>query len=538
LKNFGKTPKNSIRETAPFLRLLIPLILGILAEKNFPFYPSFLVPLFCLSTLIAIFFNLVKFPQLYPLVWMAGIAIQIAIFSIGRLIVNIHQDIQIEQSSCYTSDRSNLLLLRLLTNPVPREKSWKAVAGIIYLVDDGSCYIEDEKILVFFDNKLDMQHVSAGSILIVQKKIQPIQNIKSIDFDFKSYCRLRHIYAQIFLKKNELHVIGQEEERTVTTMFSGFRQKLLSIIKKQIPGKTERGFLEALLFGFTEDLDPELLSSYADTGVIHIIAISGLHLALICQLLQKALLGPGRRKFSQWLKFSILIVTLWSYSIFSGSSPSVIRAAAMFTLVLFGRNIRRESLFYNTMAVSAFFLLCFDPNWLWDTGFQLSYGALLGLRLFSAPLQNLIPIKNKILKAIWHGATVSVAAQMLTTPISIFYFHRFPTYFLIANLIAVPLSSAILLGGILLCIFCWNPHVAGFLGWTLDLEIKILNDIIRYISKLPGSLISPLSLTLPQVICLYFMIYCLYRYIIQKLNTWFLLALSAIAIFQISQLIQ
>jgi len=156
----------------------------------------------------------------------------------------------------------------------------------------------------------------------------------------------------------------------------------MSIVKKQIPRKTESGFLEALLFGFTEDLDPDVLRSYADTGVVHIIAISGLHLALICQLLQRALLGPGRRKFSLWLKFSILIVTLWTYSIFSGSSPSVIRAAAMFTLVLFGRKILRESLLFNTMAVSAFVLLCFDPNWLWDTGFQLSYSAILGLGLF------------------------------------------------------------------------------------------------------------------------------------------------------------
>jgi len=453
----------------------------------------------------------------------------------GRLIIHIHRDIQIEQSSCYTANRSNPLLLRLLTNPVPREKSWKAVARIIYLVDNGGCHIENEKILVYFDSKLDMHQVSAGSTLIVQKELQPIQNLKSVDFDFKSYCRLRHIYAQVFLKKNELAIIGQEGEKTITTMLSAFRKKLMSIVKKQIPRKTESGFLEALLFGFTEDLDQDVLRSYEDTGVVHIIAISGLHLALICQLLQRALLGPGRRKFSLWLKFSILIVTLWTYSIFSGSSPSVIRAAAMFTLVLFGRNIRRESPFYNTMAVSAFVLLCFDPNWLWDTGFQLSYSAILGLGLFSSPLESLIPLKNKLLVSVWKATSVSIAAQLFTTPISIYYFHRFPVYFLFANLMAVPMSSAILVVGILLCIFFWIRPVAWLLGWVLDLGVQALNGVVCYISKLPGSVISQLTLTLPQLSVLYFSIICFYRYLVLRQSPWLLAALFGIASLQLSR---
>ncbi len=489
MKHSRKGEHNQIWNTAPFFRLLIPLVAGIVTENYLPLHSAFVVSTFFLSLLALIFCNLISFTRFFDRDWMAGIAIHFAILSFGRMIVHIHQDIQIERSSCYSNDRSNFLVLRLLSEPVLRQKSWKAVARITSLYTNGACYIENEKILVYFNENPGALQVSTGAKLLFRKNLKPIQNIKSIDFDYKGYCRLRHIYAQVYLKSNEFVLIGREQEKTVISILDRFRQKMVIVLKNQMPPKSGSGFLEALLFGFTDDLEPEVLKSYADTGVIHIIAISGLHLALICQLLQKILMGPGRRKFVRWFKFFILVGSLWAYSIFSGSSPSVIRSAAMFSLVLFSRNILREAVLYNTLATSAFVLLCFDPNWLWDTGFQLSYAAILGLRLFVAPLQTILQVQNKILKAIWTAASVSIAAQALTTPISIFYFHRFPVYFLFANLLAVPMSSVILLGGILLCIFYWIQPVARLLGWMLDLGIRCLNGIIYYISKLPGSVI-------------------------------------------------
>ena len=237
-------------------------------------------------------------------------------------------------------------------------------------------------------------------------------------------------------------------------MLGKLRKKILGIIKKQIPSGSENSLLEALMVGYTDDLDPGLLKSYADSGVIHIIAISGLHLALIFHILQLVLKRTGQKKTGRWIKLAGILLVLWGYSFLSGSSPSVIRSAMMFSLVLFGRNIFREAVLYNILCASAFLLICFDPNWIWDTGFQLSYAAVLSLRLFSKPVKDLIPLQNKFLAALWDAGSVSIAAQILTTPVSIFYFHRFPSYFLIANLLAVPLSSAILVGGILLNLFC------------------------------------------------------------------------------------
>jgi len=234
----------------------------------------------------------------------------------------------------------------------------------------------------------------------------------------------------------------------------------------------------------------------------------------------------------------MITTCLWFYSLLAGASPSVIRAAMMFSLVLFARNILREASLTNTLAASAFLLLCFDPYWILDTGFQLSYAAVLGLGIFSKPLRELFPLQNKILCAVWNAASVSIAAQILTTPISIFYFHRFPVYFLIANLLAVPISSLILVGGILLCVFAFANPLASPLVWSLGLMIKFLNGFINLVSRLPGSVIGSLSLSISHLILIYFIIFCFYRFLKWKENQWLLISISGICIFQLINLIR
>ncbi len=533
MKNAAKKKEITIWKTAPFLRLVIPLVAGIVIEKYFHLEPIFLIPVFCLSVLLIILCNILSPQVFFGVNWMAGLAIQFAIFSFGRMVMYVHQDITIEESSCFSKNCSNLLLLRLLSDPVRKQKSWKAVAKITGLLKDQHCFVENEKVLVYFDKNLDARQVYKGSMIITWENLQPIRNVKAVDFDYVGYCHLRQIYGQFFLKENDFSVIGCDQENPIFSALDSFRKKLVIILKNQIPRKSENGFLEALLFGYTEDLDPSLMKSYAYTGVIHIIAISGLHLALICQLLQVGFLRLGRRKSLKWPKFILITGILWAYSLFSGASASVIRAATMFSLVLFARDMQRQTVLNNTLASSAFLLLCIDPGWLWDTGFQLSYAAVLGLGLFATRLQGLLLVRNKILLVIWKATTVSIAAQVFTTPLSIYYFHQFPVYFLFANLLAVPLSSGILAGGIILCIFYLIRPLADFLGWGLGFAVEALNRTIHYFSKLPGAVISPLNLNLPQLFSIYFILFCFYQFLKMKQRSWFLAGLSGVVLCQV-----
>lgn len=533
-----KPEQNAFLKQTPFFRLLIPLLAGIIAEKNIPVHPTVLIPAFCLSLLLFIICSTRSLSKFGGIAWIPGLAIQIVFFSFGSMLVYIHRDIPVESSAAFSKNQSNCLLIELLGDPVPKQNAFKSVARVRWLLKDQTCYYEKEKILVYFSKNTDARQLTAGSQIIIRKELQPIENFNASGFDYKNYCHLRHIDAQVFLKEHEFALLTPEKEKSVFSLLDSLRKKLLIIIKNQIPAKSDYSLLEALLIGYTDDLDPGLLKSYADTGVIHIIAISGLHLALICHILQLALQKMGRKNTGQWIKFILMLTCLWCYSLLTGASPSVIRAATMFSLVLFARNILRETAIYNTLAASAFLLLCFDPDWIRDTGFQFSYAAVLSLCLFSKPVRNLLPLQNKILSAIWNAASVSIAAQVITTPISIYYFHRFPMYFLVANLVAVPLSSGILLGGVLLSLLSWIRTAGHFLGWILGILIRFLNGFILDMAQWPGAVISNLGFTLAQVILFYFIIFCFYRFWMLKEKTWMLMGLGSICLFQFIHIVR
>ena len=452
--------------------------------------------------------------------------------------MHLHQDKPLTESEYYSKSNKNYFLIHIINDPVQRRSSYKCLARIECLVNNQTCYYQNEKVLVYFNNDKLSRQLTGSSWIITDKILQPIENFKSLDFDYKKFCRLRHIYSQLFLRENDYSIVPHAETKSVLTILDSFRKKILAIIKTHVPSKSENSLLEALMVGFTDDLDPVLLKSYADTGVIHIIAISGLHLALICHFLQIVLSQKGQNKYARWIKLLVMIFCLWSYSLLSGASPSVIRAAGMFSITLFARNIFREATLYNILAASAFLLLCFDPFWIFDTGFQLSYAAVLSLGLFSKPIRDLLPLQNKTLRALWNATSVSIAAQILTTPISIYYFNRFPTYFLVANLLAVPLSSLILAGGIILCACSPIHPLAQPVGWILGILIKTLNGFIEHLSGLPGAVVSNLRISFPGVMLLYAMIFCSYHFVKCRKKPWLFAGLGTLAVFLFIRMIK
>jgi competence protein ComEC len=181
----------------------------------------------------------------------------------------------------------------------------------------------------------------------------------------------------------------------------------------------------------------------------------------------------------------IIISGLWLFSLLAGAQASVLRSAVMFTCIVLGKNFLRSSSIYNTLAVSAFMLLCYDPFWFWDVGFQLSYAAVLSIVIFVKPIYNWFYIRNKILDFIWKLNAVSIAAQLLTTPFSLYHFHQFPSFFLLSNFAVVPLSSIVVLGEIFLCSTFFFPFVASISGKLLSKFIWIMNSYIERIEALP-----------------------------------------------------
>jgi competence protein ComEC len=304
------------------------------------------------------------------------------------------------------------------------------------------------------------------------------------------------------------------------------REKVLNIIRENIPGKKQAGLAEALLIGYKDELDGDLLKSYTDTGVVHIIAVSGLHLGLIYGVLL-VLCKPLRRQKAKWLSPVVIITGLWLFAFLAGGTASVLRSAIMFSCLAIGEQLRGKVSVYNSLAASAFLLLCYDPAWWRDAGFLLSYTAVLSILLFTGPIQDLLIVQNRLLYMIWKAVAVTIAAQLLTTPIILYYFHQFPNLFLLTNLVAVPLSSLILLGELALCALSWIPALGKIIGWALFGLIRVLNGFVGWVQQIPFNSTTGLQLSGLQLLLLYTGIGCLAGWLLWKRKVGLPLALAA-----------
>ena len=248
----------------------------------------------------------------------------------------------------------------------------------------------------------------------------------------------------------------------------------------------------ALLLGQKESLDKEIRQAYSETGTLHILAVSGLHVGIIYSLLLLPLSVLKQGHFLRKWYLVLVVVLIWVYAAMTGFSPSVIRASAMFSLFTAGQMRKRRPSVWNILAFSALLMLCMDPDVLFDLGFQLSYLAVAGIVGLQPLILRLWQPKHRVLEYIWQMASVTLAAQLVTMPLTLYYFHTFPSYFLLANLLVVPLSYVILCVGVPFLLLAWIPWLGGLLGWVMDLLLWVQNELTYVVQALPGGTINGL----------------------------------------------
>jgi len=521
-------PVIHVWKKAPFIRFLLPLIAGIVLQWHFKVPPGFLWTILFISSITTITFFLIPFFERYKLSALSGLAITALFIALGGLL-SWYKNIQHDKNwfgKKYKNE--NALIVNLIETPVEKTKSFKANASVDYILQNDSCIKTKGTIILYFKKDSTLSTLEYGSQLIITKPLQEIKNSGNPGgFDYKRYSLFQGITHQAFMKENEFEILPTTNKKIFQQFLNESRAKVLSILRKNIKGEKELGLAEALLIGYKDDLDKTLVQSYSNTGVVHVIAISGLHLGLIYWLLT-LILKPLQRKKVKWLRPALILAGLWLFSLLAGAQPSIIRSAVMFTSIVLADSLTRKSSIFNTLAFSAFLLLCYDPYWLWDVGFQLSYAAVLSIVVFMQPIYNLLYIKNKLLDLIWKLNAVTIAAQILTVPVSIYHFHQFPNYFLLTNFFAVPLSSLIVLGEILLCAASFIPAIAIFIGKIIFWLIWVMNSYIERIEIVPFSLWDGLQISIPQTILLYGVAIGLGFWLMEKSKTGLKYALAAL----------
>jgi competence protein ComEC len=487
---------------SPFIKLLLATMAGILVQWHFQFCINTWWVLTVISFISLLFFFILPFFNRYRFGFSYGIITCILFFSIGAMLT-WQKDIRNNKQWLGNFYQEQNGLIVTLDEPLSEKtKSFKANATVSSLIKNGQSIPVKGKIILYFKKDSTLQ-LNYGSRILFKKPLQEIKNSGNPGgFDYKRYSLFQGITHQVYLKSDEFEVLNGMEENPFRKFIYSSRGKVLDILRTNIKGDKELGLAEALLIGYKDDLEQSLVQSYTNTGVVHIIAISGLHLGLIYWLLTLALKPFKKRKWAKWLNPVLIITGLWLFSLLAGAQPSILRSALMFTFIVLGESLTKKSYIYNTMAVSAFILLCINPYWLWDVGFQLSYAAVLSIIIFMRPIYNWFYIKNKLLDFFWKLNAVTLAAQILTVPLSIYHFHQFPNLFILTNFVAVPLSSAILLGEILLCLVSFIPALALLLGKLISWHIWLMNTYIEKIETISFSLWDGLQISIFQAILL------------------------------------
>lgn len=487
----------------PFLRLLIAMIIGILVQWHYQLAEITWWVILCVSLLAVIIFFFVPFFNRYRLLYFPGIFAGFLFMSFGALLA-WHKDIRNDKSWLGNFYKEKDGLVVNLDEPlVEKTKSYKANAKASWLIKDGKAIPVKGTIIIYFKKDSSLNKLKYGSQILFTKSLQEIKNSGNPGgFDYKRYSLFQRITHQVYLKPDEFEMLEGEKQNPFRRFIYSTRENVLNILRNNISGDKELGLAEALLIGYKNDLEQSLVQSYTNTGVVHIIAISGLHLGLIYWLLVQVFKPLQKRKKLKWLRPLLIITGLWLFSLLAGAQPSVLRSALMFTCIVAGESLGRKSSIFNTLALSAFILLCINPYWLWDVGFQLSYAAVLSIIIFLKPIYNWFYIKNKLLDFIWKLNAVTIAAQVLTVPLSIYHFHQFPNYFLLTNFLAVPLSSVIVLGEIFLCAISWIPAIALLAGKMLGWLIWVMNTWIERIESLRFSLWDEMQINIVQAILL------------------------------------
>lgn len=506
-------------QKAPALKLLLPLLSGIIIQWYLQLLRSHIISALISLAVVLLLKPLFSQSKKFRLRAVQGVVLNLLLAGAGMLLVHVN-DVRNHEAwfaSQYTT--GDVLELRLEEPLSEKPNSFKSTATVLSIMRNNEKIFCRGKVIVYFRKEPSAKKLNYGSRLLTGKPVQQIRNSGNpAAFDYQRYCLFNGITHQVYLDTHGFVHSGIDQNRIRQWLYE-CRRFLIATIRQYIRGEKERGLAEALLIGYKDDLDKTLLQSYANTGVVHVIAISGLHLGLIYGILL-LLTKPLNRKRLRWLRAGMIISGLWIFSLLAGAQPSVLRSAVMFSAIAVAVALERKTSTYNTMALSAFLLLCYQPFWLWDLGFQLSYSAVLSILIFFRPVYNCFDFRNKAIDAVWKLAAVTIAAQVLTTPISLFHFHQFPLLFLITNLLAVPLSSVILIGIILLCSLFFIPAAANNLGMILEAMTRFLNQFVERMDGSGLAVWEGISISLLQTVLLYVMILAAYWWLPEKKKTW------------------
>ena len=351
--------------------------------------------------------------------------------------------------------------------------------------------------------------------ILLPDKWQPIKNAGNpFEFDYAAFCRRNGIYYQQTCSVNDIRLYGAADP-AAATFIDKCRDWCMQQLDRYITDAKTKGLIQAMLLGDEINLDEDLRQSYSETGIVHIIAISGGNVAIFFIVISW-LLWWLRHKKHLWIKYAIALPLVWVYVLMAGAAPSAIRAAIMFSLLAFSVLLQKNNNSLNQLFATAFLLLCAQPSWLFSLGFQLSFVAVLSLILFYKWIYQWLSPANFIIRQLWSVVAASLAAEILVAPLVVYYFHNFPLLFIVANVAAYLFMGVVLVLGIAIIALSFIPAVAGAIGICTVWLVTVFDKLVTWLQGLNPVSFHFLMLTDIELLLLYVVIIGLVLFFIKK----------------------
>ncbi len=412
-------------------------------------------------------------------------------------------------------DESQYFTGRIINQPQQKSKTVKLLLKSVGYKGRFNWYKCRIKILAHIQKDVNSCKLEQGDIIVAMTNIRkPCGPENPYQFNYKRYLYYKGIARESYIRSGTWEIIGHGKSLMIYS--SQLRNKLLRLYKRYGFKNDEFAVLSALTLGFRDDLRPETKRSFVSAGVMHTLAVSGLHTGIVFYVLNIIFGFLSENRYGKIIKLILVILLLWFYALLTGASISVIRASAMFSLIQIGNSIKRTINIYNILAALAFFLFLFNPFQVFDVGFQLSFLAVLSIVFFQPRFYRILTFRNRIIDRVWMLFTVSIAAQIGTFPVVIYYFHNFPLYFWITNILILPPVAIVIYLALLLFIFSPLNKAAFVIAGFLDIVLMLINNFVNTVKKFPSSLIEGLYNSLAETILLYAIIISVSVFILFK----------------------
>ncbi len=510
----------------PLLRLIIPFVGGILlAPKLVPAAgPAMMLLLLPALLVVAgtLFYSMIFS---YRSRWAYGSLIILFFFCYAALITS-RKDKAGRQIQAISVAEKKTFLVRLSGPFELRERSCRGRVETIACMDSAGWTATEMEIMLYTEPDSSLPDLRAGQLLLIHARpelTRPPAN--PFEFNYREYLGRKRIFHTAYLKKGEWYVCLLRDSPEMIEQAGIYRNRLLE--KLRLSGISDKhfGISSALLLGEDRYLADDIRDIYSRAGAMHILCVSGLHVGVIFLVLGVLFSFLRKSKFGKIILPFLLMGGIWCYALVTGLAPPVVRASCMISFIIIGNALMRQKNVYNTLSASALLMLILDPYLLFGAGFQLSYSAVLGIVSLQKPISNWFYFRYRLPAWMWSITSVSIAAQLGTLPVVLFYFHQFPLYGLITNLIVIPLSSLVIYAGFLLLLMPAASLPADGAAFLLSKLVWIMDTGVGFVESLPGGLLGGIRFDLFMALMLTGMIVFFAAFLISRLRAYFFMGL-------------